>query len=394
MKLSYLALLLLLLLTRASLGDDLDEFWDCKFQCEQITCYNNPYHLVQYEHLDELRANDPDFELLPFNPEWHFDQMPLPWLLQALFWDCESNCDYQCQRLVTHDRIANGDEVYQFHGKWPFWRVWGIQELASMVFSIANWAVHYAGMKQTWSAICANKNCPREPANAQLYVLLFMAMVTTLAWTFLTIFHVRDVLVTERLDYYFAGLTVLLGFYGIATRYFKLYLAERRAYRALFTLACVAAYAAHIYRLETDWLYTYNMQANIAVGVLQNILWVLHCFELYADYYEVEQAEKTSQNLSHLEYVGSKKVLLSSFYLRSPKLFSLYPLLLCFIVVVGMSMEIFDFPPVFYDLVDAHSLWHLVTIFPAYFGWYNWMVWDINENVWPQLRKENEKKTD
>lgn len=388
MKPLYFLLVTLLPLAAASPGDDLDEFWDCRFQCEQITCYNNPYHLVQYEHFDELRANDPEFELLPFNPAWHFDAMPLLWLLQALFWDCESNCDYQCQRLVTRDRVFSGDEVYQFHGKWPFWRVFGVQELASMVFSVGNWAVHYAGMKHTWSAIQANKNGPNKPANAQLHVLLFMSVVTTLAWTFLTIFHVRDFLITERLDYYFAGLTVLSGFYGVACRYFRLYLPSRTAQKFLFTLVCVAAYAAHVYRLETDWLYTYNMQANITVGVLQNILWVLLCFELYSEYYKIEQAQKGTQDLSHLSYVDSRKVLLSSFYLRSPKLFSLYPLLLCFIVVVGMSMEILDFPPVIYDLVDAHSLWHLVTIFPAYFGWYNWMVWDINENVARELVKE------
>ncbi|QEL59857.1 hypothetical protein CJJ09_001944 [Candidozyma auris] len=202
---------------------------------------------------------------------------------------------------------------------------------------------------------------------------------------------------TEKLDYYFAGLTVLTGFYGIAFRYFKLYLPSRVIYKYLFLLTCVGAYAAHIYRLETDWSYTYNMQANICVGILQNIFWGLTCFELYTKYYDLEKAESNVIILDHLHYIRSNRIILGSFYAKSSKLYSLYPLLLCFIVILGMSLEIFDFPPIFFDLVDAHSLWHLVTFFPAFFGWYDWMVWDISKmcgTTWlPWSRKRTSSST-
>ena len=157
-----------------------------------------------------------------------------------------------------------------------------------------------------------------------------------------------------------------------------------------FLLACILAYVYHVHRLYTDWSYTYNMQANICVGLLQNVFFLV-CFGLYVKYYNLEQTEN-KVILNHLNYVDSQRIILSSFFTRSSKLFSLYPLLLCFIVVCGMALEVFDFPPVFFDLVDAHSLWHLVTIVPVYMGWYDWLVWDVYENVWSNIQERTRKR--
>ncbi|KAM9893756.1 hypothetical protein OXX69_011596 [Metschnikowia pulcherrima] len=121
-------------------------------------------------------------------------------------------------------------------------------------------------------------------------------------------------------------------------------------------------------------------------------MWGLTCFSLYTKFYEHETGDDKAINLTHLNYVQTKQVLMQSFFAKSSKLFSLYPLVLCGIVILGMSLEIFDFPPILGDLVDAHSLWHLMTVFPALFGWYDWMLWDINENVWDDLRSIQTKK--
>jgi hypothetical protein len=59
-----------------------------------------------------------------------------------------------------------------------------------------------------------------------------------------------------------------------------------------------------------------------------------------------------------------------------------------------MSLEIFDFAPFFFDLVDAHSLWHLVTIVPVYMGWYDWWIWDVYENIWPEIEAAQKKKNE
>lgn len=372
----------------SSPGDNLDEFEDCCYQCEQISCYNNPYHVIQEEYRDIWQAKDLEFHR--YEPSWHFDG-GLPWYLKLLQWDCRSNCDYQCQRIITEERIANDEEVYQFHGKWPFLRVAGIQEMASVVFSIGNFLPHYYGFWKVREVMAVNPPA-RHIVNGSLYNLMMISVVTMFAWTFSTIFHIRDFVQTEKLDYYFAGLTVLTGFYCIGYRYFRLYLPRRRIASWVFGASCIAAYSAHIYRLETDWLYTYNMQANIMVGILQNVLWCLTCFALYTRYYNKESGDDNVVKLDHLNYIVPGRIIMGSFYSKSAKLYSLYPLMLCFIVVAGMSLEIFDFPPVFYDLVDAHSLWHLVTIFPAFLGWYDWMIWDVNENVYEDLALALEKK--
>lgn len=366
----------------ASEGDDLEEFEDCLFQCTAITCLNKPYHVIQEEYKEELKKRNYQFHR--YEPSWQFDQSPNG-LLKLMLWDCESNCDYQCQRIITSERKANGDEVYQFHGKWPFLRVFGVQELASAVFSIANFFPHLTGFCVASRAL---REAPKEKYSAikrSIRNVQFVAVVTMFAWVFSTIYHIRDFLITERLDYYFAGLTVLSGFYGIGYRYYRLYLPSRGVQLLCFTSLCVLAYAGHVYRLVDDWLYTYNMRANIVVGILQNVLWALTCYSLYSKYYALDQQGTSYNSNKHLEYTKDTRLILSSFYTRSAKLYSLYPLAICSIVLLGISLEIFDFPPVIYDLVDAHSLWHLVTAVPSYMGWYHWMIWDICENVWTDI---------
>lgn len=338
--------------------------------------------------LDEL-GSDGEYEIHAYNENWEFSSL-LPLHLRLLGWNCVLNCDYECQRIVTKERCKNNQEIYQFHGKWPFLRVFGIQELASVIFSIGNYMVHAIGIKKVLEA----KRQADPMIKYEYIVLIICSFIAMFAWICSTVFHIRDSLVTERLDYFVAGLTVLSGFYGVFTRYFRLYLPNRKLQRVLFTIACILAYTWHIYRLVDDWLYTYNMQANITLGVLQNILWGFLCFDLYCKYYELENnglvyKEKRS---NHLDYIKPGRLLIPSFYSRSFKLYSLYPLLLCVIVIAGMSLEIFDFPPIFFDLVDAHSLWHLVTIIPAFYGWYDWMIWDINVNVKHELEEFVQKK--
>jgi len=43
---------------------------------------------------------------------------------------------------VEHRRRLAGKPPMKYHGKWPFLRVLGMQEVASVLFSIANLVVH------------------------------------------------------------------------------------------------------------------------------------------------------------------------------------------------------------------------------------------------------------
>ncbi|OBA20177.1 Per1-domain-containing protein [Metschnikowia bicuspidata var. bicuspidata NRRL YB-4993] len=383
-----LILLAISKLVISSPGDRLDEFEDCLFQCQQISCYHNPYHVMQEQYREPLQKRN--YEFRRYEPSWKFDT-ELPQHLRFLLWDCKSNCDYQCQRIITRERKDNGNEVYQFHGKWPFVRVYGIQEFFSALFSVANFVPHFIGFRKVSQL---RQRMPKERAalNPVLRNVQLLAFVTMCAWTCSTVFHIRDFLITERLDYYFAGLTVLTGLYAIGYRYLRLYLQSRQAYSWIWTALCMTAYVYHLRRLVTDWLYTYNMRANIVVGVLQNVVWGLTCFSLYSKFYKQEISGERAIDLTHLNYIQRGRIIFGSFFAKSAKLYSLYPLLLCGIVILGMSLEIFDFAPILGDLIDAHSLWHLVTVFPALLGWYDWMLWDIEENVWEELRTAQQKK--
>lgn len=43
-----------------------------------------------------------------------------PWYLRAMGWDCESECRHTCMNLHVEARMAWGDRMLQYYGKWPF----------------------------------------------------------------------------------------------------------------------------------------------------------------------------------------------------------------------------------------------------------------------------------
>lgn len=306
--------------TLASPGDNLDEFQHCLEACEYSVCHTRS---TFYEN---------KFLSLPFT-----DASPL---LKYLFlWDCPSNCDYQCQQIITAIRVQRGEEVYQFHGKWPFKRLLATQELASTVFSMLNFIPHYLNFFKAWSFYQSSVGSKK----ILYWNVVIIAIVTMCAWTFSTIFHLRDTIVTERLDYFFAGATVLSGFHGLLIRVMRYDQDQTR--RVWVTRLCALMYLYHFIRLNYDWSYTYNMQANITVALAQ---------------------------------YGLLLVLSYQHYKKAPQKRSLWikPLLLIASVVFGMSFEVFDFINLNWQ-IDAHAVWHATTVIPG-FWLYEFLFEDID----------------
>jgi hypothetical protein len=268
---------------------------------------------------------------------------------RLLLWDCPSECDYACQHIITDRRIAREppylQPVLQFHGKWPFHRLLGVQEPFSVLFSLFNLLGHHWGVGQILAHIPARYSLRRY------YLLLgYLGMAS---WVFSMVFHTRDFGVTEKLDYFAAGGSVLYGLYYAPVRIFRLDRgaaveegAGRRRRNAstrkdtvlrVWTVLCLAAYLAHVSYLSfVRFDYTYNMAANVVVGLLQNILWT--SFAIY-------RYRKTRQG------------------------WTLWPAYIVMIVASAMSLELFDFPP-WLGMLDAHSLWHLGTVGPVI--WWYW----------------------
>ncbi|KKA27266.1 hypothetical protein TD95_004103 [Thielaviopsis punctulata] len=262
-------------------------------------------------------------------------------LRRLLLWDCNSECDYTCQHIITDRRESRNEPMVQFHGKWPFQRIWGMQEPFSVIFSIGNFMAHRKGLKALRTSVPEN-----YPLRKYYEMFAYFGMAS---WVFSTIFHTRDFRVTEQLDYFAAGASVLYGMYYTVIRFFRLDRSEPLygTLRRFWTVLCLAMYAGHVGYLKlVRWNYTYNMAANVVVGVIQNSLWT---------WFSV------------------------SAYRRTGNFWATWPGLAVAWVMMAMSLELLDFSP-FARSIDAHSLWHLGTIFPTVL-WYKFLVKDAQEDI-------------
>jgi len=162
-------------------------------------------------------------------------------------------------------------------------------------------------------------------------------------WIWSTIFHTRDFEFTEKMDYFSAFSLVLFQFNCFFIRILKLrkgVLDRITMYSILFCSICYYLY--HVYYLSfIDFDYGYNMNVNIFFGALNSLCWII--WSLYKCFY------------------------LGNFYAWRCTLSVL-------LVDILMSLEIFDFSPIFWTF-DSHALWHLSTISIPFF-WYQFIIDD------------------
>jgi len=194
-----------------------------------------------------------------------------PFWLKLFAWDCESDCEYQCMRNHTIQRKKSGLNVLQYHGKWPFIRVLGMQELFSSVFSLGN-AIP--------NAIYFFKVKSNVPDGYYLKkILLLFASIHVITWIFSTIFHARDVKVTEALDYYFSD--IAWGFICVWTtiRVFDL----RSKLSIFFVFLFFGALVTHLiyYLTYVKFDYGYNTLVGLGMASWQSALWFYWSFRNY-----------------------------------------------------------------------------------------------------------------
>jgi len=205
-----------------------------------------------------------------------------------------------------------------------------MQEPFSVLFSLLNFLAHDYGI---------NKLKEHIPASYPLrkYYLLF-GYFGFASWIFSMIFHTRDFNATEKLDYFAAGASVLYGMYYTPIRIFRLHehTAKKQSILRAWTGFCVCLYVAHVtYLTAWHWDYTYNMAANVVCGIVSNVMWSVFSVTRY------------------------RKLKMT---------WAAWPGLIVAWVVMAMSLELLDFPPIG-GMVDAHALWHLGTVLPTVW-WY------------------------
>ncbi|KAG2679705.1 hypothetical protein I3760_11G064000 [Carya illinoinensis] len=260
-----------------------------------------------------------------------------PWYMQEplyLQWkqgDCQSDCRYHCMFDREKEREALGEGPVKYHGKWPFKRVYGIQEPVSVAFSALNLAMHFHGWLSFFILLYyklplnMNKKAYYEFASLW-HIYGFFSMNS---WFWSVVFHSRDVELTEKLDY--SSAVALLG-YSLILAILRSFNVRNEATRVMVSAPLLAFVTTHIlylnfYKLDYGW----NMKVCVFMGVTQLLLWAI--------------------------WAGVT---------QHPSRWKLW------VVVVGgglaMLLEIYDFPP-YQGFMDAHALWHATTIPLTYIWW-------------------------
>ncbi|XP_044732988.1 post-GPI attachment to proteins factor 3 [Chrysoperla carnea] len=253
----------------------------------------------------------------------------VPLSLKLLRWTCKDNCNYECMWGTVDALVSRNWDVPQFHGKWPFVRIFGIQEPASTLFSLMNLAVH---CRYFYYLIHLNGD------QTMVRFWKMNSIVNIHGWIWSCIFHTRDVRLTEIMDYICAFSIVS---FSLLCALIRLSYWKTRKIKCIFTIIMLIVFLNHTAYLATGLFdYSYNMFLNVFVGGLTCVLWIIWCL-------------KNIHKYKHLRK--------------------------CLIFVTLMpavtAFEILDFPPIWW-LIDAHSLWHLATV-PLNIVFYNFIIEDI-----------------
>uniref|UniRef100_A0A251U167 Post-GPI attachment to proteins factor 3 n=2 Tax=Helianthus annuus TaxID=4232 RepID=A0A251U167_HELAN len=319
----------------ASVGDADPSYRSCLNDCEITGCVGE----ICFPHCnfssDGASVDGP----------WYMQE---PLYLRWKQWDCHSDCRYHCMVNREKDRAASGYEPVKYHGKWPFKRVFGIQEPASVAFSALNLAMHFHGWLSFF--ILLHYKLPAKADKKPYYEYAGLwhlyALLALNSWFWSAVFHSRDVDLTERLDYFSA--IALLG-YSLIVAILRSFNVRLEAARVMVSAPLLAFVTTHIlylnnYKLDYGW----NMKVCVAMGVAQLLIWAIW--------------GGVSGHPSRRK--------------------------LWFVIVTGalaMLLEIYDFPP-YEGFVDAHAAWHATTV-PLTYLWWSFIKDDAEFRTSVQLNK-------
>ncbi|GAV61823.1 Per1 domain-containing protein [Cephalotus follicularis] len=314
----FVALSCLVTSLHASAGDSDPKYKDCLEQCEKSGCVGEKC----FQHCQFSSDGK------PLDGPWYLQE---PLYLRWKQWDCQSDCRYHCMLAREEEREKLGDKPVKYHGKWPFWRVYGIQEPVSVALSTLNLAMQFHGWLSFF--ILLNYNLPLRPNKKPYYEYTYLwhiyGILAMNSWFWSAVFHSRDVELTEKLDY--SSAVALLGF-TLILAILRAFNVRDEASRVMVAAPLIAFVTTHILYLNFYKLdYGLNMKVCVAMGVTQLLIWAIWA------------------GVSH-----------------HPSCWKLW------VVVVGgglcMLLEIYDFPP-YWGYVDAHALWHASSIPLTYLWW-------------------------
>ncbi|GAA5844350.1 hypothetical protein JCM5353_008467 [Sporobolomyces roseus] len=314
-------------------------------------------------------------------------------------WSCTSTCQYACQQSLTEQSLDSTEPLeglplkkqVQFHGKWPFHRLDlshlpfplylvdyflpRAQEPLSVLFSIGNLWAHYQGfiqLNKLSKSGGGDKGARTVEGRKLAKVYLVYSMTGLNAWVASTIFHTRDVGWTEKLDYFGAAATTLVGLWSCIIRIRGWYTSppppEAKRLQPILSTSLSLIFLFHIsyLGLRPRFDYGYNLKFNILFSLSTISIWLFWIFR--------QSTLPSPSNFSRRQ-LSSYPSARTRF--RAPH--HLDPLLPLVLLPLLTALELLDFPPLGpfgLRLLDAHALWHLSTI-PVVKMWYQFLIRDV-----------------
>ncbi|KAG5345682.1 PGAP3 factor, partial [Acromyrmex heyeri] len=230
----------------------------------------------------------------------------------------------QCLALCRNNNCRDGNDwaaifshffFNKQHFRWPFIRLFGCQEPASVLFSILNLCAHWIMYRKFKRRI--------DQTNPMFYAWTYFNIICLNGWFWSTVFHSRDWSFTEAMDYSCAFSMVLTLLYCMLLRI------TNKGTKTFIIITCgyVSILCTHLSHLWSGRInYGYNMMLNVAIGLATVMITMLWWY----------------LNRIKLPYVY---------------LIAWFNILTTFVTL----LELADFPPIFW-IFDAHSLWHASTV--------------------------------
>ncbi len=333
-------------LVNGSAGDNSPHFYRCVVECLRVRGHVDGQHISP----SSLRYFSPElslYDLFPPSQQW-----------QVIQWDDEEYCEYHCMTSISLDRSEANQPVQKYFGHWPFKRWFGFEEPASVAFSALNTLAHIHFLTKQFFSLS-----PFVTGPLRIWLILY-AFIAINAWIASSLFHAKKTHLHTQYDYISALTLITCGWLLICRRWTltlslsmppKTQQGVRKLLPSLLfyisLIITLLAYGFRVYvMITTPEVITFDIHMKACIGTIiaTTILWgfwILYGF--------LRPMKNHPENKRVYWY--------------------------CIIVqiwfVIASMLEIFDFPP-YFELFDAHSLWHCATI-PLGFVWYHF--WSLDD---------------